>query len=113
MIDWTPIDPLLGTMTDRAVADNFGISSCSVCYRRKELQIPPFGRSTKPIDSPLTPLLGVVPDIDLAKAMGVCRERVRQLRERKKIPKFNMMHFRKKWVDDVIQEFQKGLPDNA
>ena len=44
-IDWSRWDRLLGTRTDRAIADAIGCTPVAVHYRRRKLGIPAYGGS--------------------------------------------------------------------
>ena len=44
-IDWSEWDHLLGTSTDRAIADAIGCTPVAVHYRRRKLGIPAYGGS--------------------------------------------------------------------
>ena len=73
-------DHLLGTKPDTAIAKEFGVSSFSVFYRRKKLNIPVY-RPTADYDH----LLGTMPDIDIAKIYAISRQAVSDRRKKLKI----------------------------
>lgn len=76
---WTPeMDTLLGTVIDKEAARRLGISKDSVFYRRRrELDIPPFGRTSKIEWTPeADALLGTAYDKDVASQLGISQETV-------------------------------------
>jgi hypothetical protein len=58
-------DRLLGTMTDRNVAQRLGRSRQAVAERRRKLRIPPFQPHRRPWSRLEEELLGTMPDARL------------------------------------------------
>jgi hypothetical protein len=88
---WAVIDPYLGTMPDEEIVSFLslaGVTAGDIERRREALGIPRFltaeemASRRKEVDS----LLGTMPDARIAKMLGYSRQRVSQIRARKKIP---------------------------
>jgi DNA-binding CsgD family transcriptional regulator len=79
---------LLGTMSDRAVAKELGISAGSVILKRQTLKIPPFKPPTRPLEwtEEMLALLGQVSDSQIAYLYGISEKTVGGKRMRLGIP---------------------------
>jgi transcriptional regulator with XRE-family HTH domain len=89
-IQWTAaMDALFETCNDREVAQQLGLSRVTVLRRRKALNIPPKTRTpTRLTDESIVAKLGTVSDAELGRQYGVTRERIRQIRSRHGIAKY-------------------------
>jgi hypothetical protein len=85
-IIWSKYDPILGTQTDRIIAQIIGCHLMAVYWRRRKLGIDAFVLRC-PIDWDVVSDLGQVPDVWIAERLGVSRERVRQVRKERGIPR--------------------------
>ncbi len=71
MIRWTPDKiALLGTMTDREVAEKIGVSSITVAFQRYRLNIGRHKLAEARWTEELLALLGKVPDRVIAETLG-------------------------------------------
>ena len=85
-VDYTKLDPILGTMTDAAAAAIIGCSSTTVRHRRHAFGIPDF-RAVHGIPklriilpSAAVAQLGITPDEQLARAFGVSPQTIGRAR---------------------------------
>lgn len=88
-IAWEPEDlALLGTMPDRVVAKQLGISASSVMLKRQALKIPAFKPPTRPLKwtEEMLALLGEVTDTQVANLYGISEAAVGAKRSRLGIP---------------------------
>ncbi|HHW2631415.1 TPA: hypothetical protein ACUUA8_005230 [Pseudomonas aeruginosa] len=81
-------DPLLGTMTDQALADMIGVSKAAVTKRRAKLGIPSFASQSGPVERSFDALLGTMPDRDVAQLAGLAPVTIRARRAALGIPAF-------------------------
>lgn len=84
-IRWTPeMDALLGTLPDRAVAEQLGVSPLSVSARRAQLGIPPYRSRHRDISwtPEMDALLYTAPARELAERWGVSASAVKARRRR-------------------------------
>ncbi len=85
------MDSLLGTGTDRAVAEELGVRTHSVTHRRLSLGIPP-ARPQKhkrfPWREQHVALLGRLPDVEVARRLGLSKVTVGRQRRSRGIPPF-------------------------
>jgi len=77
--------PLLGTMTDTALAKKLGVRMDMVTRWRKRAGIP---RYMEQRQTTALPLLGTMKDIDLAKKLGVTGATIRRWRKEAGIPRY-------------------------
>lgn len=94
-VDSASMDPYLGKVQDKFIAEKYGLSVAKVCLIRHKLGVPashihPPQISSRKFDwDKIVCRLGIIPDVKLAKEAGVSRERIRQLRIKYGIPKYN------------------------
>jgi hypothetical protein len=85
-IDWSKYDHILGKQTDLVIAQMIGCHPMAVYWRRKKLAVAAYA-ARRPVDWDSVPDLGQVPDTWIAERLRVSRERVRQVRKERGIPR--------------------------
>jgi DNA-binding CsgD family transcriptional regulator len=112
VVVWTPDhESLLGTASDRELADFWGVEDSAVYHRRRLLAIPAFGNRGRP--QPWTPAMIATlrdhHDRDIAKRFGITAASVaikrRELRIEKELPH----HLATTWTPAMLQELGKRL----
>jgi hypothetical protein len=94
---WTAEETaLLGTDTDRAIAERLGIPRRAVTQERVRLRIPGISQHWNAQE---TALLGTAPDSRLAARIGKSASAIRQRRDRLGIPAFRVVQ----WTDEMIR----------
>ena len=98
-IPWQIIDPLLGTVPDSELVQEFNISTKSIYDRRKRYGIPPF-RSRRKINwSLIDPYLGSCTDRELAERVNVSEVSIANRRRMLDIPSFSGLSGKKSIID--------------
>jgi hypothetical protein len=90
-LSWTPARlALLGTMSDQQVATRLGISVTAAQWKRRRLEIRPFGAGPPRIEwtEEMLGLLGRLPDLELARRDAISRQTVRTKRMQLGIPRW-------------------------
>ena len=116
-VEWTEaMTALLGTDTDRAVAEELAVHPDSVRYRRMVLGIPAFRcelgrrRRRRVWSRPIVGLLGRVSDGEVARRLGVSRSAVARRRVLLGIPPWRERAARVEWTEDKVA-LLGGRPD--
>ncbi|WP_139311516.1 AsnC family protein [Desulfovibrio sp. DV] len=81
--NWDLVDPLLGTMSDYALAEKAGCTHCTIHQRRVKFGIQPYQDRPESIQwQDFDKLLGTMNDGDLAKKIGCAETAVRRRRKK-------------------------------
>ena len=106
-IDWSKIDPLLGTLSDRALAANVtGVAASSITNRRRKLKIAPYFQSRVPWEK-MIPYFGTLTDAEIGRRFHVPHNRVRYWRLKVGI------QTRPGWQRDCAKKNRKPVYDNV
>lgn len=88
-IDWTLIDPLIGTRPDSAIAREFGVSHTIIARRRRLLGKEKAPERESSINWVLyDAMLGTESDVDVAKKLGCSKRTVQRRRNELNIKPF-------------------------
>lgn len=108
VINWEPIDPLLGTMSDGEIGKKFNIPSTSALRRRQKLGIPVAEQNSKYPWQKIDSLLGVKSNDEISKEFGIPKISLYERRGRLGIPSPKKVteEMIKQWIDWEIE----GIP---
>lgn len=96
-IDWSLVDPLLGTMSDAELSRTLNINLNAITSRRCRQGIDAFNT----IDwNAIDHLLGTASDQDIASRFGVTRQTIRKRRNKTSVPAFISLDWSK--VDPIL-----------
>jgi hypothetical protein len=108
VINWEPIDPILGTKPDPEIAKSFNIPTTSVLRRRQKLGIPAVGFHNKYPWQKIDPLLGKISDTEISEKFDIPKTSLYERRKMLNIPSAKKItkEMIKQWIDWEIE----GIP---
>jgi len=92
-VDWTKLDPLLGTMPDPVLAAKLGVSKQRVHQRRNFLGIAKCPYTPETLPKEVQNLLGARTDVALAARFNLPVHQIRACRTRLGLPAYRELHW--------------------